>query len=296
MIRVLFSVHSICLIIFFIKNVALEETYNEEVEDITNEYDDEIQIVPPIGAQSEELPDTPITVQWKQGKVPYYINKDHYGQTIRNRIRLVMNMLERISCVVFEDIELKPPRTKKARGDLWINIENPRKTRECSHTLMKGYGDSAVLVLGYDCMSTTEITHALMHALGFPDEVTLPSRDNFVRIMWNNIQPKYRPLFWAQNTKGNQRNALKDYDPMSIMHFHDRAYTINGGPTIVPLNPSIVLKPPSGLSELDRSNIYKAFRHECNKRKVNNLIEHCRVDYVDEYDDYDHEDHDVTPL
>uniref|UniRef100_A0A2A4K3Y9 Metalloendopeptidase n=1 Tax=Heliothis virescens TaxID=7102 RepID=A0A2A4K3Y9_HELVI len=233
---------------------------------------------------SQEVQKTPVIFRWPEGIVPYYIDTEHYGEMIRNRIRYVMNMFERRSCVIFRDIGSKPP-PKEAPEYLWLSIENPDAVRECSHAVLKGSGASAFLTLGYDCMRTIDIMHALMHVLGFNDEVTHPNRDNFVRIMWDNIQPRFRKLFWTRSTHGYPYSSLMEYDPMSIMHFHDRAYTLNGGPTIVSLSPSLVIKPPRGLSEMDLAKIRTAFRHECNKRKVGTLFQTCHNDLNDDDDE-----------
>lgn len=43
----------------------------------------------------------------------------------------------------------------------------------------------------------------------------------------------YKPLFRIQMV--NNAGGLVEYDPMSIMHFHDRAYSLNGQATITAL-------------------------------------------------------------
>lgn len=46
-----------------------------------------------------------------------------------------------------------------------------------------------IVVFGYDCMSLGEITHEVMHTLGFSHEHTRPDRDRYVTILWDNIKP-----------------------------------------------------------------------------------------------------------
>lgn len=46
-----------------------------------------------------------------------------------------------------------------------------------------------IVVFGYDCMSLGEITHEVMHILGFSHEHTRPDRDRYVTILWDNIKP-----------------------------------------------------------------------------------------------------------
>ena len=53
-----------------------------------------------------------------------------------------------------------------------------------------------IMIIGFDCMSRQDILHAMLHVLGFWDEVTHPQRDQYVRVMWENIQPSKKFLHW----------------------------------------------------------------------------------------------------
>ncbi|CAH0696615.1 unnamed protein product [Spodoptera exigua] len=190
------------------------------------------------------------------------------------RIRTAMNMIERVSCVVFKPMAVKAPEFSSY---MWLSIENPTRIRRCIHRVLHDKSGKATMIIGYECMQQRDILHSLMHVLGFHDEVTHPHRDNYVRIVWPNIQPQYRSLF----SKGfhSRSNDLVEYDTTSIMHFHDRAYTNNGAPTIVPLVSGLKIREleSSLLSQLDVMKLKLAFGNDCNKRNVRKLYETCHA-------------------
>lgn len=76
--------------------------------------------------------------------------------------------------------------------------------------------------------------HEYLHALGFHHMQSAFDRDEYVKIVWENIQ------------KGTEENFEKypstvvshfeeKYDYSSVMHYGATAFSTNGEPTIVPL-------------------------------------------------------------
>ncbi|KAG6449741.1 hypothetical protein O3G_MSEX006200 [Manduca sexta] len=190
---------------------------------------------------------------------------------IFKRIRAAMNTIEGASCILFKPMDGIPTRSNGS----WLHFTNPLNERECVHEPELGEDGELKIVLGFECMSRREVLHSVMHALSFKDEVSHPQRDQYVRIVWQNIQPKYRPLFRIQLDE-DRTKTLVEYDPMSVMHFHDRAFTVNGGATITPLVPGLVINPSENLSQLDKMKLRLYFGHECNKRKVGDILDTCK--------------------
>ncbi|XP_052752086.1 seminal metalloprotease 1-like isoform X2 [Galleria mellonella] len=206
------------------------------------------------------------------GNIPYYFDTKSYDYLIGYRVRAAMDILEEASCVRFKPLTVKPTNASS-----WIHITNPEKKRECIHEpRYQDKGSGAVIwVLGFDCLQRRELLHSLMHAIGFKDEVSHSQRDQYVRVMWENIHPKYRPLFRIQNNEASSKYSV-EYDPLSIMHFHDRAYSNNGHPTITPLVSGLIISPSDELSQLDKMKLRIIFGHECNRRKVGDLLDSCK--------------------
>ncbi|CAG9559181.1 unnamed protein product [Danaus chrysippus] len=181
-----------------------------------------------------------------------------------------MSVLESSACIRF-----KAAKDKPNGNDTWLHITNPKKKRECVHEPEILENGEIVLVLGYDCLKSRDLIHSLLHGIGLKDEVTHPHRDNYVKIVWENIQPAYRHLYRTQPVENSR--GIVEYDPLSIMHFHDRAFSINGKATILPLETGLRISPSEGLSQLDKMKLHIYFGHECNKRKFVSLMETCKM-------------------
>ncbi|CAK1541744.1 unnamed protein product [Leptosia nina] len=179
-----------------------------------------------------------------------------------------MDTIESAGCVQFK------PLSEKTENATWLHITNPHKQRDCVHQMKSTDEKEIVAVLGYDCLKDSDILHVLLHAVGLRDEVTHPQRDRFIRVLWNNIRPEHRSLYRLQVQDASK--VLSEYDPLSIMHFHDRAFSSNGQATIVPLVPGLMISPSKQLSQLDVMKLRLLFEHECNKRKVSNLLDSCK--------------------
>ncbi|XP_072934725.1 zinc metalloproteinase nas-15-like [Epargyreus clarus] len=206
------------------------------------------------------------------GIVTYYLDNLVYDHFIAYRVRMAMNTLETSSCMRFKPILVKP-----TENITWIHITNPEGERNCVHKPIYKKDGEIILVLGFDCLKEHEITHSLLHAIGFNDEVSHPHRDQYIRVMWNNIHPEYRHLYRIQYNEGTHYKMLVEYDPLSVMHFHDRAFSMNGHATVMPLVPGLVINPMSDLSQLDKMKLRLLFDHECNKRKVGDMIDTCKI-------------------
>ncbi|VUD62436.1 Flavastacin [Thalassocella blandensis] len=97
-------------------------------------------------------------------------------------------------------------------------------------------GGQQNLSIGPGCAWKKTVAHELMHALGFLHEQSRADRDNFVRINYNNIQDGRAGQF---NKKGPITTSVGSYDYHSVMHYGHKAFSKNGKPTIVSLDPNI---------------------------------------------------------
>ncbi|XP_022115224.2 zinc metalloproteinase nas-15-like [Pieris rapae] len=184
-----------------------------------------------------------------------------------------MDAVQSASCVKFNSVVTKPVNIT------WLHITNPQKKRECVHKTLTLDGQEITVVLGYDCLKESDILHALLHAIGLKDEVSHPYRDRYMRVLWNNIRPEYRHLYQIQGLHSSK--VLTEYDPTSVMHFHDRAFSSNGQATIIPLISGLIISPSDHLSQLDTMKLRLMFEHECNKRKVSEVIDSCKNVFYD---------------
>ena len=72
------------------------------------------------------------------------------------------------------------------------------------------------------------IAHELGHALGFRHEQSRSDRDEYVEILWDNIQAGRENNFLLRETQNSGT-----YDFESIMHYRSTAFSKDGAPTIV---------------------------------------------------------------
>ncbi|XP_014674941.1 PREDICTED: zinc metalloproteinase nas-4-like [Priapulus caudatus] len=78
------------------------------------------------------------------------------------------------------------------------------------------------------------IIHEFLHALGFHHQHSTHDRDNWVEIIWDNIEPGFEHNFKKYDV-ATVTQFSEMYDYYSIMHYSAYAFTSNGKPTIKPL-------------------------------------------------------------
>lgn len=92
------------------------------------------------------------------------------------------------------------------------------------------------------------VLHEMLHCLGVWHEHSRPDRDQFVRILWENIHPDKVGNF---DQTLNDNHDVGGYDYNSIMHYPRDAFSTGDGDTIVPLDPNAQIGQREGLSPLD---------------------------------------------
>ncbi|XP_072541064.1 hatching enzyme 1.2 [Salminus brasiliensis] len=170
-----------------------------------------------------------------------------YSEEDERKIKRGMELIERGTCVRFV------PRTHQ-RDHLDIQ---PRSG--CWSYLGANGGRQVLSLQTPDCVSSTVVSHQLMHAMGFLHEQSRSDRDKYVTVLWSNIW-KDRSRNFA---KFRANNLDMPYDYNSIMHFGKYAYSEDGNPTIVQKrNWSGKLGQALGPSELDIMKINQLY--QCN--------------------------------
>ncbi|CAF3065266.1 unnamed protein product, partial [Rotaria sp. Silwood2] len=81
-------------------------------------------------------------------------------------------------------------------------------------------------------------------------EQSRPDRDDYVRVLWENIEPGFEYNFYKTDT-GYAYTLNTPYDFGSIMHYGSNYFSVNGADTLEALNSSITFGQRDTLSPYD---------------------------------------------
>jgi hypothetical protein len=109
---------------------------------------------------------------------------------------------------------------------------------------------------------TQEILHEMMHALGFVHEQSRPDRDQYVQVLWDNIEEKYQPQFAIVPDSLMEAERGTSFDYRSIMLYRPDAFAARPGlTTLQPQAGRPAIEPAAqGLSDSDIQRLKRLYR------------------------------------
>ncbi|XP_041445755.1 embryonic protein UVS.2-like isoform X2 [Xenopus laevis] len=191
------------------------------------------------------------TCRWKANSdgivnVPYTISTNFSAAEV-SVIVDAMQDFALLTCVRFVPRTVEPDYVKIINGP------------GCWSSVGKTVGAQELSLDSNGCVTKGTAQHELNHALGFYHEQSRIDRDNYVKIITENILPGAIGNFDKRNTD----NLGQEYDYASIMHYGRNAFAKQSNlNTIVPKpDPTVAIGQRYGLSNLDISKINKLY--EC---------------------------------
>lgn len=161
----------------------------------------------------------------------YFILLLCIDQVHREEIELAMQLIMESTCLKFLEADATQKEyveiTDEPRGcfsKVGYKKDNVRQMNLQNHAVGQG------------CFRLGSVMHEIMHILGFYHQHASPNRDEYVKIIAENIRPG------AENNFNIQENtdifAEVGYDYSSVLHFGSKAFSLNEADTIEPLEPA----------------------------------------------------------
>jgi len=121
------------------------------------------------------------------------------------------------------------------------------------------------ITLARGCWTRGIVAHEIGHALGFFHEQSRTDRDRFVRILWQNIIPRFKNNF-KRYGRGTIDSLGTPYDYGSVMHYGTTAFSKNRKPTILPKRKGVRIGQRRGISRTDARQMNLLYRAQCRRR------------------------------
>ncbi|XP_078368704.1 uncharacterized protein LOC144652532 isoform X2 [Oculina patagonica] len=165
---------------------------------------------------------------WPGGVVPYVLHDSIVNRTKHiAALREAMEIWETNTCVKFVK------RTTEFRYAIIYHGASG-----CNSNIGALWHRPSQLSLGINCGHVSIATHELGHLLGFGHEQNRPDRDQYVDILWQNVDSANHRIFKKQSHWAFHSFGIP-YDYKSLMHYGRYHFSKNGKPTIVSRDPKI---------------------------------------------------------
>ncbi|GFT09957.1 zinc metalloproteinase nas-15 [Nephila pilipes] len=194
------------------------------------------------------------SLRWPNGIVIYTLD-EIYSESEKALLRSAMDEFEKQTCIKW---------VERTEEDNYVEIYSEMG---CWSELGRVGGVQSLSLESPDCMKKGVIMHEMMHALGFLHEQSRFDRDEFVKVVWDNVisgmEPNFEKLYPVEID-----DLGLSYDYRSIMHYSAFMFAKDRSkPTLRPTDEHVPLKAlglgqkEGAFSQLDIQKIRKFY--EC---------------------------------
>lgn len=201
------------------------------------------------------------TLLWDNGVIPYEFDCSLQNMPELQRIiRLAMNDWESKTCIKFIERTNEKDYVNFFRGT------------HCYSTVGKARNERREVSVGFGCEYHHVMAHELGHVIGFWHEQSRPDRDEYVKIIWKNVNRGWEHAFLKQTWQAVD-SFDTPYDYNSIMHYRLNAFSRSRRrKTIIPLKKDAhKVRPYRKISKIDAIQVKRMYNCDAkNQRLLNN--------------------------
>uniref|UniRef100_A0A182Q180 Metalloendopeptidase n=1 Tax=Anopheles farauti TaxID=69004 RepID=A0A182Q180_9DIPT len=186
--------------------------------------------------------------RWPNRIVYYYIEEADFTPEQVEHIELGVRLLQTQSCLSFQRVS--------ADAEAYIRVIGSGSGCFSSVGYTGGRQNLNLQpnTVGVGCFRIGTVVHEFLHALGFYHQQSASDRDEFVDIIWENIEKGTENNFNIYTDSVVTDFGVR-YDYGSVMHYGATAFSINGQRTIVPKDPNATIGQRLSMSERDISKL-----------------------------------------
>ncbi|CAK1599449.1 unnamed protein product [Parnassius mnemosyne] len=169
--------------------------------------------------------------KWPDNTIVYEFASGVFGSRQQRAITNAMRDIEKNTCLRF--------RQRRSGEFNYVRITGTRDGCYASIGYWPERGPHTLNLArdtpGIGCFVHTTIIHELLHVIGFFHMQSTYNRDDYVRVMWENVFPGMEHNFERYESNIVQ-NLGVPYEYTSCMHYGPYGFSVNGKPTLVPLH------------------------------------------------------------
>lgn len=183
--------------------------------------------------------------RWPDGVVPYKLDSSLSKDALK-AVRKAIREFHKRTCVKF---------VPYSNEQDYLEFQG---SYGCFSAIGRQRGKQRISV-GEGCEYKGTVMHEIMHALGFFHEQSRTDRDNYIMVLWWNIEPGFEKNF---DSYGPDRldSAEEPYDFDSLMHYDNQAFSKNGDNTLQSISdPNRPLGNMDHFSDIDIKQLLKNY-------------------------------------